>query len=311
MEKSRGIVLKCVGGLYTVRDSGGAGDIKCRARGLFRHNDISPEPGDNVLIECENSWGSSSVITEIVDRRSLLIRPSVANLDTMFVTLSAARPATVLQTADKLISSLEHNGIEPVIVVTKSDLDPDEADKLRNIYLRAGFSVFVTGKGGRGTEELKEYIRSSAGNGISAFSGASGVGKSTVINALFTTDILKTGTVSERTGRGRHTTRAVELYPLDEMGFPECRGFLADTPGFSALDFIEFDFFEIGELPENFREFRDYLGTCRYKKCTHLKEEGCSILKAVEEGIIPQSRHESYKAIYSEMKKRKPWEKRS
>ena len=312
MAKIRGIVLKCVGGLYTVRNSEGPSDIMCRARGIFRHNNVSPEPGDSVIVEISDPEEKSAVITDIVDRKSLLIRPALANLDTVFVVLSSARPATVLETADKLISSLEHNGIEPVVVVTKEDLDRAEAHRLKDIYSRAGYTVFTAGQGDtEGAGEIREYIKKTAGNGISAFSGASGVGKSTLINELFTSEMLKTGSVSARTGRGRHTTRAVELYPLSDMGFPECRGFLADTPGFSALDFMVFFFFDIGELPENFREFRPFLGTCRYKKCTHLKEEGCAILRAVADGAIPESRHESYKAIYAEMKKRKPWEKRN
>ena len=315
-ETFRGRIIKGVGGLYSVLEEGkksAAEALPCRARGVFRQKNLSPEVGDLVLFAEEERDGvkREGVICEILERKNLLIRPPVANLDRLFVVLSVTTPVTVPLTADKLIASAEHYMAEPVIVISKTSLDPSEAARMREIYENAGFTVFVTdSRENSGIELLREFITGSP-VGLSAFAGASGAGKSTLINSLFPGMSLLTGDVSRKTGRGRHTTRAVELYPLSDLGYPDAEGFLADTPGFSALDFLNFDFFELPELPSNFREFAPYLGECRYRKCTHLCEDGCAVCRAVEEGRISKSRHDSYRAIYAELKQRHPWEKKS
>lgn len=314
MRKSNGIIIKGLGGLYSVLDREADVCVPCRARGVFRHNNISPQVGDYVEIEYDDSKDepTDGVINDILDRKNLLIRPPVANLNTLFIVLSAAKPTTITETADKLIAVAEQYRAEPIIIISKSELDISEAERLKEIYTLAGFRVFLTDSmSAKGTDAVKDYIISEAGGGISAFAGASGAGKSTLINALFPSLSLATGNISHKTGRGRHTTRAVELYPLKDLGYPSCNGFLADTPGFSALDFLRFDFFELDDLCSNFREFAPYLGECKYKKCTHLCEDGCSIVEAVNDGKISQSRHDSYRAIYAELKKRKPWEKKN
>ncbi|MBR6557616.1 MAG: ribosome small subunit-dependent GTPase A [Clostridia bacterium] len=314
MVEKNGIIIKGVGGLYTVLIPDEGIYIPSRARGIFRHKDITPQVGDRVAVEYDDSKDvpSDGVINDILDRRNVLIRPPIANLDTLFVVLSVSKPVTITETADKLIAAAEHYSTEPIIIITKKNLDPDEASRLEGIYKKAGFTVFLTDShDGEGIDEVRDYIIGTAGNGISAFAGASGAGKTTIFNTLFPGLTLKTGTVSHKTGRGRHTTRAVELYPLRELGYPDSPGFLADTPGFSALDFLHFDFFELDELPLNFREFNRYIGECKYKKCTHLCEDGCSIVKAVESGDISLSRHDSYRAMYAELKQRKPWERKN
>jgi len=225
----------------------------------------------------------------------------MANLDTLFVTVAVASPAPLTDTVDKLISIAEHNEIEPVIVLTKCDLDAESAEHLKDIYTRAGFRVFCTGFGmEEENEALLSYLFSSVGS-VSAFSGASGVGKSTLLNRLFPSLSLETGEISARIERGKNTTRRVELFPLGEDRY------LADTPGFTMLDFERFDFFDKEALPTTFREFVPYIGQCKYTKCSHTKEDGCAILAAVRAGEIPKSRHESFLSLYEVLKKKTKW----
>ena len=235
--------------------------------------------------------GGGATVEEILPRSSALIRPPMANLGVLFVTVAAADPMPDLLTLDKLIAIAEHNGIEPVVVVTKTDRSAESADRLADIYRLAGYAVFaVNSLTGEGVDAVRMWINANLGNRIAAFSGASGVGKSTLLNRLFPALGLETGALSERIMRGKNTTRAVELYRTGE-------GFLADTPGFTMLDFERFDFLGLDDLLPAFREFAPYVGQCRYRKCTHTKEDGCAILAAVAEGKIAPSRHRSYVAL--------------
>lgn len=318
-----GKILDGVGGHYTVEIHAEGTEyhkkqILCLAKGVFRHEGISPLPGDNVEIlleEVEDKDASASrpsaVIAEIAERKNALIRPPMANLDLLFVLLASANPAPMPDTIDKLLLIAEHHHIKPVIVITKSELDPGTAERLLEIYRLTPYPVFtLSAKTGEGIEEFKDFVRTEAIGKTTAFAGASGIGKSTLINTLFPHLSLDTSAVSEKTHRGRHTTRKVTLFPLaDALGTSEDYTYLADTPGFSLLDFVRFDFFDLEDLPENFPEFRDYIGTCRYTKCTHLKEEGCAILDALREGKIAPSRHESYVALYDILKKKHKWDK--
>ena len=309
-EKIHGKILQGVGGLYTVLVTEGelcGSTLPCRARGSFRHNNLSPLAGDNVVIsparESNDKKQSEYVIEDICDRRSALIRPPLANLDYLFITLAAASPKPILATVDKLISIAEFNDIEPIIVITKCELDRPFADELAEIYRKAGFETIVTSaETGEGIDTLRAYIEALPKESISAFSGASGVGKSTLLNSLFPSLELSTSSVSRKTERGRHTTRQTELYEINGG-----ESYLADTPGFTMLDFEQFDFFTIDDLPFTMRDFEGYIGTCKYKKCSHTKEEGCSIVAAVKSGEISSSRHKSYLSLYEILKAKKKW----
>jgi ribosome biogenesis GTPase len=197
-------------------------------------------------------------------------------------------------------------------VISKRDLEANLAEKIENVYRQCGFTVFTCSSvSGEGVKHVRKYIEENCKNATIAFSGASGVGKSTLINHLFPGTLLETGSVAEKTGRGRHTTRAVSLLTLSELLKNEnVNGYLADTPGFSMLDFATFDFYRLEDLPYAFREFRPYIGCCRYQKCTHLKEDGCAIVDAVKKGNIPLSRHESYLELYATLKSKPTWQKK-
>lgn len=311
----KGKILKGVGGLYSVavvqNNSPYYGKvIRCRARGAFRHNHMTPLPGDFALISCdesiENEDDGKFVIDEIIDRRNSLIRPPMANLDYLFVTMAAASPTPILPTVDKLISIAEHNKIEPVVVITKCELDTQKAQELRNIYTKSGFECFcLSAKDNVGIEPIDRFIAEKLPTKTAAFAGASGIGKSTLLNRLFPHLELSTSEISRKIERGRHTTREVNLFPLSDA--PDC-GYIADTPGFSMLDFKRFDFFEKEDLVYTMREFAPYIGECRFTKCSHTKEQGCAILDAVKKGDIPRSRHESYVELYDILKTRKKWE---
>jgi len=349
-ERKYGIITRGVGGLYGVRtvdrdesaEERIAEEVLCRARGIFRQNHITPTVGDEVMIEPADTVGNEDwfdpeaeenprdakksrgkkqdvrvdfVIDEILPRRNLLIRPPTANLDYLFAVIPAASPAPELLTADRLLVIAQNVGIETVVIVNKSDLDPGSSVRLTKIYRTAGYTVFpVSAERGDGMDALAAYIAeitapSEERSHISgAFAGVSGGGKSTLMTALFPDLNLKTGGVSRKTERGRHTTRHVEIYPL-ETASGGCF-WLADTPGFSMLDFTRYNFFPYDELAASFREFEECLGECRYTKCTHRKEEGCAVLEKMERGGIAPSRHESYVRIYDEQRSVPEWKRR-
>ena len=311
MENScvKGRILESSGGLYTVLTENNE-IVKCKPRGKFRNENLKVLVGDYVTVLFDES--KNPCIDTIEERKNHLIRPSLANLDVLFCVIASARPAPAMLTIDKLISIADHIGIEPVIVVTKSDLESKEANKLEETYRKCGFTVFsCSSVTGDGVQNIRSYIETRCQNATIAFAGASGVGKSTLINQLFPGTGLETGSVAEKTGRGRHTTRAVSLLRLcDLLNHSEITGFLADTPGFSMLDFATFDFYRLEDLPHAFREFREYIGCCRYQKCTHLKEDGCAVIEAVKNAQIPQTRHDSYVDLYATLKAKPHWEKK-
>jgi len=329
-----GIITRGVGGLYGVRTSLTPDEeLLCRARGVFRKEQITPTVGDNVTIthvsgtddtqitddvareirkQKKNGVEVDWVIDSIDERKNSLIRPPVANLDYLFAVIPCASPEPDLLTADKLTVIAENAGIETVVVINKTDLNPEKSLEYARIYEKAGYRVFrISCETGDGVNELRNYIAeiSAAEDGYvsGAFAGVSGAGKSTLMTALFPDLQLKTGVVSRKTERGRHTTRHVELYPI-----PVGEGifWLADTPGFSMLDFTRFDFFPYDELAGSFREFSECLGECRYTKCTHLKEEGCAVIEKMKDGRIAASRHDSYIRIYEEQRSVPEWKRR-
>ncbi|MBQ6701431.1 MAG: ribosome small subunit-dependent GTPase A [Clostridia bacterium] len=303
-ELTKGIIIKGLGGLYDIKLSDGS-IVSCKAKGAFRHERITPYAGDNVILKMDDK---GVVIEEITDRKNSLIRPPVANLDILFTVIAAAKPSPMLPITDKLISIAEFNKIEPVIIISKCDIDSIEADRIASIYKRSGFTVFVSGID-TDKDELFNFVTKKAIGKISAFAGASGVGKSTVMNALFPKLGLETGDVSRKTERGKHTTRHVELFGLDYLtDNKELSGYVADTPGFSLIDFTRFDFYKKDDLVFTFREFEDYLGTCKYTKCSHTSEDGCKIIEAVKNGNIPIERHQSYVEIYNTLKNKHDWD---
>lgn len=300
----KGRIVKGLSGLYEVRLDGGE-RVSCKARGVFKFEGVTPLAGDYVTLEND---GENYIISDICKRKNSLIRPPIANLDYLFCFVPCAKPAPVFATVDKLIAIAEHNGIEPVIVISKSDLSSDMSDKIRHIYEKCSFDVFcVSNETGEGTERIRDYLINTVKDGTVAFAGASGVGKSTLMNSLFPSLSLETGTLSRKVERGKHTTRHVELYYVGECDGCDMECVVADTPGFSMLDFVRFDFFDKDDLPGNFREFSRFIPECKYRGCTHIAEEGCAVIAAVGNGDIPRSRYESFLSIYNDIKDKRTW----
>ena len=314
-----GIILNCIGGLYGVRlvcSDGTRMNIQCRARGHFRHSGISPLPGDDVsVLTEENNDQIEYVINDVLPRSSMLIRPPMANMTHLFLLIPSCRPSPDLLTADKLCAITEHAGVIPVIVIGKTDIDRESSSCIASIYKTAGFDTFqISAVTGDGIDALGKYIDMTAEKGEAAgcpiraaFAGVSGAGKSTLMSRLFPDLLLASGEVSKKTARGRHTTRSVELFSRRSSCGSEF--YLADTPGFSMIDFTRYNFFPASELAESFREFRDCLGKCKYKKCTHTKEDGCAVLSKMAEGKIDPSRQRSYVQIYEELKRKPEWKR--
>lgn len=314
MERTlHGRIIKGVGGNYEIllSEPTEIGDelkrtLVCRARGSFRHDGATPLVGD--LVELRVSDADDVMISRICERKNSLIRPPIANLDIIFIVFAAKRPQPILSTVDKLISIAESKDIEPIIIVTKADLAPDAAKKYAEIYEKSGFTVFVQGND-RSTDAADEWIKRALASKFAAFAGASGVGKSTLLNRIFPSLALETGELSKKTERGKHTTRSVELFEVDTCG-ESTHGYIADTPGFSLLDLERFDFFTNDELVYTYREFADYIGKCRYTKCTHTKEDGCAIIEAVKSGKVAQSRHDSFVEMREILKHKHEWDKK-
>ena len=300
-DNAKGRIISGTGGLYTVRLSDR--DIQCRARGSFRHSNITPLVGDCVTIGIDER--DNAVIDGIDERKNSLIRPPLANIDYIFVTMAASSPKPMLDMTDKMCAILEHNYITPVIVVGKCELDREYANEIKEIYQKAGYSVFVLSCAtGEGVDEIQRFVNENLAGKISAFAGASGVGKSTLLNKLFPSLELGTGEVSRKVERGKHTTRTVSLFEVCGEG-----GYLADTPGFSMLDFDRFNFFDIENLPNVFPEIHECVGLCKYTKCSHTKEEGCEVLGKVKRGEMAKSRHDSYIELYNVLKNKPKWNK--
>jgi len=291
---TNGILIKGIGGFYYVETADGI-IYECKAKGVNRRKGISPLAGDNVTITVNNEGYCS--LDSICERKNFLNRPPVANVDKLFILASTCEPLPSTLVIDKMTAIAQDKGIECAIVFTKEDLKDD--DGLADVYRKSGFETYsVSSKNGTGIEEIKSAI-----NGrICVFSGNSGVGKSTLLNALIPDLSLETGEISDKLGRGRHTTRQVELFKVGN-------GYIADTPGFAALDMTESKLLIRKEnLPFCFKEFLPYLGTCKFSSCTHVADKGCKICEAVERGEIMKSRHESYIEMYNDVKDIKDWE---
>ncbi len=286
-----GIILKALSGFYYVEAEDAI--IECRARGKFRLERISPLVGDRVMItETENGKG---VLEEILPRKNSFIRPAVANIDQMVIVASEITPVTDPFLIDRVVAIAELRGCDVLIVINKCDASG--RSRLHDIYSSSGFkTISVSALTGMNIDELGEAIKGK----ISAFTGNSGVGKSSILNSLEDFQI-PTGEVSEKLGRGRHTTRHIELFKLKNGAL------IADTPGFAAFDTLE-ELADKERIKLAFREFAPFLDKCRYRDCAHIKEQGCAVLSALEQGRISPSRHSSYVRLYEQAKQIKEWE---
>ena len=288
----KGYIVKGIGGFYYVRTEEGV--IECKPRGIFRKQKITPVAGDEVTLETENG---AAVIAEIAPRKNVFVRPPVANLDVLFLVASTTQPTPSTLVLDKLSAIAVDKGVQPVIVCTKADLG--EVEFLRSAYERSTLPfIAIRYDSGEGLDEVRQWISGR----LCAFCGNSGVGKSTLLNTLLPQAERETSAISQKLGRGRHTTRHVELFELPQGGY------VADTPGFSAVDLEKFQVILKDELAGCFREMRPYEGKCRFTGCSHTKEKGCAVLEAVQEGKIAPSRHQSYVALYEQAKNIKEWE---
>ena len=292
---ANGLIIKAVAGVYTVCDSKDKTLYECKARGIFRKEEITPLVGDNVVYEPTEQ--SSGIINEILPRKNKLVRPAVANIDILFLVVAAADPKPNTFVMDKVIMNTENNNIEPIIVINKCDLSADVTE-LYETYVKAGFKTFcVSAKMSDNIDEIKSLI---SGN-TCAFTGNTGVGKSSIINAINSNFMLDTGEISKKLGRGRHTTRHIELFSFEG-------GFIVDTPGFSSIDMDKCGFVRKENIQFCFREFKPYLNDCKFTDCSHTKEKGCAVIDAERRGEISKSRFESYCRFYEEAAKIPDWQ---
>lgn len=291
----QGRILKGIGGFYYVESNQVI--YECKARGVFRKRGLTPLAGD--LVEFTPNDDATGAIEAILPRKTVLVRPACANLDQMLLIVSVCAPAPNLPVLDKMLAVAVHSGITPILVLSKTDLASPQP--LLSIYENAGIQTLaVSAVSGAGIAQLKTLLQGK----ISVFTGNSGVGKSSLLNQLDPRFSQSTGAISTKLGRGRHTTRQVELLSLP------CGGYVADTPGFSTVDVERYSVIQKEELPGCFPEFQQYLSCCKFTSCSHTCERGCAVLQAVQQGEIAPSRHQSYVRLYQQAKEQKPWEQK-
>lgn len=286
-----GIIIENISNLYRIKAENKI--YEATARGKFKQNEITPVVGDNVEFEILDEENRKAVIEEIGERKVYIKRPKLANITQIIFVVSSKDPKPDLLMLDKQLAFAEFLKINSVIVLNKTDLDKKEAFKeIKKIYEKIGYKVIITdAKNKQGIEELKAEMK----NNINAFSGNSGVGKSTLINGIFDKDITEEGEISKRNKRGKNTTTSIKLYEIDENTY------IADTPGFSTFDISEI---ESKNLEKYFREFKENIINCEFVGCTHIKEENCGIKTAIQEGKIDISRYNRFCKIYNELKER-------
>ena len=292
MKRATGRILRSLSGFYEV--STPEGIVTCRGRGNLRRSGDTPLTGDVVEITIEHGKG---MVEKVLPRKNSFVRPAVANIDTLVIFAANVNPVTEPFLIDRVAAIAGDREVPVVLCINKCDLDP--AVDLMRIYSRAGFPVILTSaETGEGVEKLRQLIRGK----LTAFTGNSGVGKSSMLNALCPALGLATGEVSEKLGRGRHTTRHVELYDLGEDTY------VADTPGFSSFDTDQMDVMLKENLQYAFPDFREHLGLCQFHDCTHRKEPGCAVRKALDEGLLEPTRYDSYLRLYEKASQIKQWE---
>lgn len=289
--KRSGRIIKSLSGFYDVQTEDQV--ITCRARGHLRRGQ-TPLVGDLVEISVEKGKG---MLERILPRKNCFVRPAVANLDLLVVFAANVNPITEPFLIDRVAAIAGDQGVEVCICINKCDMDAGE--ELARIYKNAGYTVIQTSaETGHGVEELRKQLEGK----FAAFTGNSGVGKSSILNALDSSLQLQTGEVSEKLGRGRHTTRHVQIYKIGADSF------IADTPGFSSFDTDQMEIILKENLQYAFPEFGEFTGTCQFRDCTHRKEPGCAVTAALAEGKIGKSRYESYLKLYEKAAQIKQWE---
>ena len=293
-DKQRGRIIRSLSGFYDVQLPEGV--VTCRGRGILRKEQITPLTGDLVEITLE---GGKGMVETVLPRSNSFIRPAVANVDALVLFAANVNPVTEPFLIDRVAAIAGDQNVPCILCVNKSDLDP--AEQLQAIYKKAGFPVICTSaKTGQGIEELRQALKGK----LTAFTGNSGVGKSSVLNCLCPELTLATGEVSEKLGRGRHTTRHVELYCLGDDTY------VMDTPGFSSFDTDQMDVILKENLQYSFPDFAPCLGRCQFADCTHRSEPGCAVRARVEAGQISASRYDSYLRLYEKSAQIKQWERK-
>ena len=288
-EKTHSLIIKSVRGLYTVVSPDGVSG-EYPARGILRKRGQEPYVGDHVYVE-------DGAVAEVLPRKNEIIRPPLANLDQLCFVVSMCEPQPNLRLLDKFIAVSAYKDITPLLLLTKLDLASSE--QICALYSKIGIPILPVDYSDPATlEAVREAFRGK----VSALTGNSGAGKSTLLNALDDTLEIPTGEISRKLGRGRHTTRHAQLYPLKDGGY------IADTPGFSTFETMRYAVIRKHELADCFAEFAPYTADCRFQDCSHTCEKGCAVLEAVKAGTIPKSRHESYCEMYEEAKQIKEWE---
>ena len=287
----QGKIIKGIAGFYYVDSPEGV--FQCKAKGIFRNKSIKPLVGDNVEFEITHEADKEGNVTEILERENELIRPAVANIDQAMIVFALKAPNPNLNLLDKFLVGLEYQNIETIICFNKTDIgDKDYAEELASIYRNAGYKVlFTSATENEGVEEVKKALKGKS----TVFAGPSGVGKSSMLNAIKEDAVMETGDISEKIGRGKHTTRHSEIFKTDDDTY------VFDTPGFGSL-FIPGMTKE--KLEDCFPEFSLYTNECRFIGCAHINEPDCKVKEALEEGKIAQSRYESYVAFYNELKEK-------
>lgn len=290
-----GKIIRSLGGFYNVYASDD-NIYPCKPRGIFRKNKVTPLVGDTVKIS--HTEDETASIDFIEERKNVLVRPPVANIDKLFIVVSTVDPSPNLLIIDKTIAAAEMNKIEPILIISKTDLLSME--ELKKTYSSIGIKVLESSPDNNDcVDEIKALLM----NSVSAFTGNSGVGKSTIINRINPELLLQTGETSKKLGRGKHTTRHVELFEVAENSY------VVDTPGFSTFDIEKYNMKDRTQLYKGFREFEKYVGYCKFTSCSHTTEKGCAIIEAVNSGEIPKSRFDSYVSMYNEIKDIKEWQK--
>ena len=294
VEKQTGRIIRSLSGFYDVQLPGQV--VTCRGRGVLRKQHVTPLTGDMVEITVEHGKG---MVEAVLPRKNSFVRPAVANVDALAIFAANVNPVTEPFLIDRVTAIAGNQNVKCVICINKCDLDP--AQKLREIYEKAGFPVIATSAvTGEGVEQLRAFLRGK----LTAFTGNTGIGKSSILNALCPVLNLATGEVSEKLGRGRHTTRHVELFRLS------CGAEIMDSPGFSSFETEELNLELKHRLPETFREFAPYLGECQFLDCSHTKEKGCAVREALEAGKLQPSRYQSYLRLFEELKPLREWQEK-
>lgn len=284
-----GMITKGIGGFYYVATKDGL--YECKARGVFRKDEITPLPGDNVIISVIDEKSKRGYIEKILDRTTVLMRPAVANVEQLVAVIATKSPEPDLMLLDKLLITAENSNMQTVICINKIDLDPENKRKsIFDDYVKAGYSVIETSSTqNEGFGELKAALKGR----ISVFAGQSGVGKSTILNRIMDTMVMETGSLSDKIERGKHTTRHAQLVELKEGGY------IVDTPGFSSFELMKLEY---PKLQYFYHEFEDFTEACKFRGCSHVGETECGVKQAVECGDISKDRYYRYVELYTVLK---------